>query len=548
MYSRRRETHPHLTTGIPSMSGKTNKRASNATRKAALEQLQASGKSYRRPETARLDRVLSPRANLSWEDVLSIADTIRSQDPRRIAEKAIRHGREVYDIAKRGINTVKSYFTGSNARIVDKLIEKEIPKKEVERSSVMTGTPHVVNKVKAPRVRSSATGSESFGTDLVATLTATQDYKVGDVIFSLLISPSTLPRRIREIASKWELYDLAGHFELQGSCGTTIAGQTVGYVDYDPTDTVLSNNSNNVTVATGHEGAKIGSLYEGWKVDIKKSNEAKRLYVDNDTDSERWTAVGRLYIVCSQPIANGSQLGTLTLNWRMINRIPQLETSVSGGDSWVMAGSGSMGTTDYFGSATHPMKDSIDAIAETKTGTITLPAGIYRINAFVGGGNTLAITTASGLSVHQTASRAPLVWPQYGWYVLNEAKTVLSTSMLCACSTGFAVTLDLTGTWTGLQITINGQFSSPVSSSFRTLCGLLEKARSATLQMEKVEQVRLAQSGSDSKEVKERLRKDSVDESYVPIPSSSSNSGSSSSSSISATPLGKFTQLGTRRS
>jgi len=137
--------------------------------------------------------------------------------------------------------------------------------------------------------------------DHVGTVAVSSSNAVGDILFSLPLSPQLVPAtRLNFESQQWEKFQvIQWEFYAVGTQGTTASGQILTFVDPDPHDN-WTNEAINLNKAAAQYGAMPKNVWQEWVVALPKSQDLKTttFYCNPTTNSDtRFTQPGVLRVV-----------------------------------------------------------------------------------------------------------------------------------------------------------------------------------------------------------------------------------------------------------
>jgi hypothetical protein len=273
------------------------------------------------------------------------------------------------------------------------------------------------------------------------------------------------------------------------------------YIDYDPMDAPdqTSVGEANVQRALSHKPTASGNAFEEATLALRVSNEPGRLYLDNDSNEERFTTVGTLYIVCMAPFAANVTLGQLFFDWTIRMTIPQEDPGVPSGDAFAATFSGTFDATHRWGTTILQVSgNSIDVNFDSKNaGDLKFPPG----NFYVVAASTVAtpFTTTDHLVF---AVDPAITHTEYQTFLTPEtsanahwieARWVSSTTVWTLRNAGTHYQMGGGGP---ISLMVTATSFSPIGNTWRATANIMRKAESAKKQNGNVDQVLSLMSGS----------------------------------------------------
>lgn len=135
--------------------------------------------------------------------------------------------------------------------------------------------------------------------DYVGTISIPSTAQVGDVLFSLSLSPLLVPAtRLQKEAGQWERYrPRAWEFLLSSMHGTQFDGQVIAFVDPDPAD-VWSNTPLNINKAAAQFNSQPDNVWKNFETRLPIVPGVPDFYTNPTTSSDvRFTQAGVLRVV-----------------------------------------------------------------------------------------------------------------------------------------------------------------------------------------------------------------------------------------------------------
>jgi hypothetical protein len=135
--------------------------------------------------------------------------------------------------------------------------------------------------------------------DYVGTVSISSTAQVGDVLFSLALSPLLVPAtRLQLEASQWERYaPREWEFLLSSMHGTTFDGQVIAFVDPDPVDT-WTNTPLNINKAAAQFNAQPDNVWKNFETCLPIVPGVPDFYTNPlNTSDARFTQAGVLRII-----------------------------------------------------------------------------------------------------------------------------------------------------------------------------------------------------------------------------------------------------------
>jgi hypothetical protein len=451
--------------------------------------------SYRMPQSA-VAKFHTGDTNGMFDDLLGWASLIpgagKYVDMINGARKTSL-GQKVEDFAK---SKLGRYFGEGNevAKVIAQVEKKE--EKKIVKEAIKTGSRKIANITRLPRVLRSGKTFEETGCEPLQLMETKTGWATGQFVYSTKINPTKMNcPKLKRAAKGFELYHLSGSFKLKGGAGTEVPGTYIMYIDYDPMDSpdITTSGQANVQRAMSHKPTASGAAFDEAVLHIRTTNEPGRLYLDNDSNEERFTDVGTFYIVCVSPFPANVTLGMLYFDWHLTMSIPQEDPGVPTGDAWMATFSGTFDGSHFLGTTESIVTGSnVDVNSSLKdTGKLTLPPGSFLIatwgaygtgTTFTGNFWTYALPAAytpflvrspddfstPNTYVELTAVTSPGVWTMSNNFSAIHLVSSVSVAV-CAIS-----------------------FSPNIANTFRAACLLMARAKSAkqqTLNVEKMQKI-----------------------------------------------------------
>lgn len=189
-------------------------------------------------------------------------------------------------------------------RKVSKTKQRKQPKSHIPRALtrvVGTGVeaPKWTGRVPQRHLSRDGRSCEYRSMDYVGTVSISSTAQVGDVLFSLALSPLLVPAtRLQKEAGQWERYaPREWEFLLSSMHGTTFDGQVIAFVDPDPAD-VWTNSPLNINKAAAQFNSQPDNVWKNFETCLPIVPGVPDFYTNPVTTSDvRFTQAGVLRIV-----------------------------------------------------------------------------------------------------------------------------------------------------------------------------------------------------------------------------------------------------------
>lgn len=234
-------------------------------------------------------------------------------------------------------------------------------------------------------------GSDYLATVAVPTSTGSGD--TGNVVYVIDISPLALANtRLSTDARTFEFYRFEKcDVRFTPTVGTQTGGSLVGFFDLNQKEALpTQGGENNLRIGLTHAGKSVFRVWEPAVIKLPPQTQVAKFFVDpNSGDDPRLTTQAKFYLLLETPIASGTVLGTLEIDYDVHFSVAQFSaTPLSGEMSVVLNTNTGVSALIPFGTGAKMASYSTLGIEiSPSTNLLTFPGGTYLM--------TLAYTASS---------------------------------------------------------------------------------------------------------------------------------------------------------
>jgi hypothetical protein len=175
-------------------------------------------------------------------------------------------------------------------------------------------------------------GIEITGTDFLQNISSGAK-AFGDVLVDHLVGPRVIPgSRLKQFARLFTRYRFLDYaVEFQGVSGTTQGGICVGFIDYDPTESISGlDATQKIRKAEAHLGKTDVKLFDGVSTHEFALPNGELLYSPEDGVEPRLTYQGRYFLVVKSGFTvAGNDTASISVRYRVQFFVPELEEEIA---------------------------------------------------------------------------------------------------------------------------------------------------------------------------------------------------------------------------